>query len=38
MGQVDVGGSCRCGWVVQGWGGSSRSGVGNVGDWVGWVM
>ena len=30
-----VGGSCRVGWVTQGWGGSC-SGVGHVG--VGWVM
>ena len=31
MGHVGVGGSCRVGWVTQGWGG-----VGHVG--VGWVM
>ena len=38
MGHVGVGqaGSCRVGWVMQGWHGSCRGGVGHVG--VGWVM
>ena len=33
---VGQGGSCRVGWVMQGWGGSCRCQVGHAG--VEWVM